>query len=78
MQPEGYSRTTQDENDFLMLDLEDMEPIEFGNDESISDIEPKKNRKKDHAIRKNIEDILAERELRRRITDVFDEDMLLD
>lgn len=34
--------------------------------------------KKPHIIRRNIEDHLAERALKRRLTDIFDDDFLLD
>lgn len=33
---------------------------------------------KPHIIRRNIEDYLAERELKKRLTDIFDDDFLLD
>ncbi len=34
--------------------------------------------KKPHIIRRNIEDHLAERALKKRLTDIFDDDFLLD
>lgn len=36
------------------------------------------SQKKPHIIRRNIEDYLAERALKKRLTDVFDDDFLLD
>ena len=40
--------------------------------------EQKKDDSRTKAIRRSIEDILAERALRKRLTDVFDDDFLLE
>lgn len=41
-------------------------------------VETKDQQVKPHIVRRNIEDYLAERALKRRLTDIFDDDFLLD
>lgn len=51
----------------------DVEKNSHGTTETKTDQE-----KKPHIIRRNIEDHLAERALKKRLTDIFDDDFLLD
>jgi hypothetical protein len=79
MQHENHkSQTEQKDADFLVLDIDDIEEIEFSDDEIFEANEPKTKKKKNRMVRKTIEEILAERELKKQLADVFDEDILLD
>lgn len=80
MQRENHkSPSEQKDSEFVMLDIDDMEEIEFSDDEDdFETSEPKSKKKKRHMVRKSIDEILAERELKKQLADVFDEDILLD
>ncbi len=82
MQLENQNTLTKDDKDLVVLDLDDIEEMDLSGDSTPEDVElkPSSNPSKEqrHIIRKNIEDILEERALRRQLSDVFDEDILLD
>lgn len=93
MQPENQSTSTpleaqvvaqqqpmpqQKDSEYLALDIDDIEEVEFGDDDNFANLEPKAKKENRSKIRKNIEEILAERALQRELADVFDEDILLD
>ena len=93
MQPENQSTSTpleaqvvaqqqpmpqQKDSEYLALDIDDIEEVEFGDDDNFANLEPKVKKENRSKIRKNIEEILAERALQRELADVFDEDILLD
>ena len=88
MQPENQSISTpataqkqpmqQKDNDYLVLDIDDIEEVEFSDDDNFANLEPKIKKGNRSKIRKNIEEILAERALQRELADVYDEDILLD
>lgn len=68
----------QKDDEYLALDIDDIEEVEFSDDENFANLEPKAKTGNRSKIRKNIEQILAERALQRELADVYDEDILLD
>ena len=77
MRLEDQNITVKEDKDLPILDLDDMEDMELGEVE-IDEVEIKPSKGKHSKARRSIEDILEERELRRQLSDVFDEDILLD
>ena len=77
MRLEDQNITVKEDKDLPILDLDDMDDIELGETE-IDVVEVKPSKGKHSKARRSIEDILEERELRRQLSDVFDEDILLD
>ena len=67
-----------EDNDYMPLDIDDIEEIDFNEDPAVKEIEVKVNQKEKNAARKSIEDILEARALRRELADLFDDDLLLD
>ncbi len=82
MQLENQNTLTKEDKDLVVLDLDDMEELDLSGDSAPEEAElkPDSNPSKEqrHLVRKNIEDILEERALRRQLSDAFDEDILLD
>ncbi len=81
MQLDEHTTLTKEDKDLPVLDLDDIEELELGENETEEvEVKPNSNSSKEqrHIVRKNIEDILEERALRRQLSDVFDEDILLD
>ncbi len=78
MRLEDQNTLPKEDKELPVLDLDDMEEIDLSSDKEFDGIELKANKGKRHATRKSIEDILEERALRRQLSDVFDEDILLD
>ncbi len=85
MQPRNQNTSTpllaqqqQKDSEYFVLDIDDIEEVEFNDDENFANTEPKVKKGNRRKIRKNIEEILAERALQRELADVFDEDILLD
>ncbi len=78
MRPEEHNPSIPEDNDFPLLDIDDIDEIEFGGDDTPEVVDTKPIKEKRHVLRRNIEEILAERELQRQLSDVFDEDILLD
>ncbi len=77
MRLEDQNITVKEDKDLPILDLDDMEDMELGEVE-VDEVEIKPSKGKHSKVRRSIEDILEERELRRQLSDVFDEDILLD
>ena len=67
-----------EDNDYISLDIDDIEEIDFNEDPAVKEIEVKVNQKEKNAARKSIEEILEARALRRELADLFDDDLLLD
>ncbi|MEE9351223.1 MAG: hypothetical protein V3U78_03090 [Thiotrichaceae bacterium] len=78
MQLEDPKTLPKEDKDLPVLDLDDMEELDLSSDKEFESIEMKSGKGKNRIIRKSIEDILEERALRRQLSDVFDEDILLD
>jgi hypothetical protein len=78
MQLEDPNTLPKEDKELPVLDLDDMEELDLSNDKEFESIEVKSGKGKSRIIRKSIEDILEERALRRQLSDVFDEDILLD
>ncbi len=78
MRHEEHTPSLPEENDIPLLDIDDLDVVEFSNDEALETVERKPVKENRHALRRNIEEILAERELQRQLSDIFDEDILLD
>ena len=79
MKIEDQNKTEKVDTELPILDLDDMEETELG-EANVEDIEAKArpNKGKRFKTRRNIEDLLEERALRRQLSDVFDDDILLD
>ncbi|HIQ07297.1 MAG TPA: hypothetical protein EYH35_02440 [Thiotrichaceae bacterium] len=69
---------TPQSEDYMSLDIDDIEEIDFNEDPAVKEIEVKVNQKEKNAARKSIEEILEARALRRELADLFDDDLLLD
>ena len=67
-----------EDNDYMPLDIDDIEEIDFNEDPAVKEIEVKVNQKEKNAARKSIEDILEARALRIELADLFYDDLLLD
>ncbi|MCK5726316.1 MAG: hypothetical protein KAH22_05785 [Thiotrichaceae bacterium] len=73
-----------EDSEFIPLDLGEMEEIEeidFSDDTSIVDLfdeQDTQREKKKNAARRNIEEIMEARALRRELADLFDDDLLVD
>jgi hypothetical protein len=64
-----------DDTDFFPIDLDETEVIE---EEQTFTRKPGSKKIKPHILRRNIEEYLEQKALERRLTDVFDDEFLLD
>lgn len=78
MQIEDKTNTKAEDNELPAMDFDDLDEVGMGDDEDLDELEIKPAKLKNTAARKSIEQIMEERALRKQLSDVFDEDILLD
>lgn len=78
MQIEDKNTPSREENDLPAMELDDIEEMDLSDDEGLDDLELKPTKIKNTAARKSIEQIMEERALKKQLSDVFDEDIMLD
>lgn len=78
MQLEENNTIPNDETDLPVIELDELDDMELGGEETLEDIDVKPSKQKNTAARKSIEQILEERALKKQLSDVFDDDILLD
>lgn len=64
--------------DSTPMDLDDLDDMGLSGGDDYDDMDYKPSRIKNTAARKSIEQIMEERALKKQLSDVFDEDILLD
>lgn len=78
MQLEEKNTIPNEETDLPVIELDELFDMELSGEEALEDIDVKPSKLKNTAARKSIEQILEERALKKQLSDVFDDDILLD